>query len=48
MATGRLPLIGTSGNVNNLVPTKGDSNGEAKVLARTDQNSQSNWYQDKE
>ena len=33
---GRLPLIGTRGNVNNLVPTKGDSSGEKKVLARTD------------
>ena len=29
--TGRLPLIGTRWNVNNLVPTKGDCNGEAKV-----------------
>ena len=30
---GQLPLIGTRGNVNNLVPTKGDCNGEAKVPA---------------
>ena len=30
---GRLPLIGTRGNVNNLVPTKGDSSGEKKVPA---------------
>ena len=31
--SGRLPLIGTRGNVNNLVPTKGDCNGEKKVPA---------------